>query len=480
MYSHKRLNFSGCSEYLNSMEQLISSGGDERLILDKEGKNMYFVNPLQQRGVFNRGSCTCSPITEDGYQAAQVLYNQLRHGELLFDEVKIEQRNKLLKFYAPHTTQQAQLFFAPSGSDLCYFPLLFSALLKPEKKILNVVTCPEELGSGSILAHQAKFYCSRSQFNTPLRKEAEICDDLIVEYLPLSARNHNGSIIDHSQNIKQIIDDSSRRYSVIVNLVVGSKSGIEDNLSIIDECRRSDVIWTVDLCQLRASSALAGKLLTLGCILLITGSKFYQAPPFCGALLVPQKYVDTLESLKPSASFGFDNLFSSHDFPKQVHQLRSFFPGKKNYGLMLRWEAGLREMQLFGELPETTTNATIESWNCQIMDALSTSQHFELLCDQDMTNKSIVSFRVKMGRRYLTHLQLSELCRLIATDQRRALPDYEKVHIGQPVSYSNGSFIRLALGSHDVRRFSQDGLNMSNDRRLVEMLETIAKENFCE
>lgn len=56
------------------------------------------------------------------------------------------------------------IFYAPSGSDLCYFPLIFSKLLYPDKDICNLVTCPEELGSGSRLASQGKYYFDLNQY----------------------------------------------------------------------------------------------------------------------------------------------------------------------------------------------------------------------------------------------------------------------------------------------------------------------------
>ena len=50
------------------------------------------------------------------------------------------------------------IFYAPSGSDLCYFPIMFSRIINPDKKIFSVVTCPEELGTGSNTAIKGEYF----------------------------------------------------------------------------------------------------------------------------------------------------------------------------------------------------------------------------------------------------------------------------------------------------------------------------------
>ncbi len=184
--------------------QCVASGGDERLQLNEFGENKYYVKPVQL-DVFNRGSCTCSPATRDGFDAAIALFDQLSENTIGFEEARLEQRNRLLRLNNADA-KQTEVVFAPSGSDCCYFAPYLSATLWPNKRIINVVTCPEELGSGSILAHQAKYYSTISQVASSLPAGDRISASLDVDYRPLAARSDRGDIIDHTETIERIIE----------------------------------------------------------------------------------------------------------------------------------------------------------------------------------------------------------------------------------------------------------------------------------
>lgn len=49
-------------------------------------------------------------------------------------------------------------FLMPSGSDAEYIPLLITKTLNPGKPILSVVTCHEEVGSGTLNASGGKLF----------------------------------------------------------------------------------------------------------------------------------------------------------------------------------------------------------------------------------------------------------------------------------------------------------------------------------
>ena len=137
-------------------EQLIVAGGDDRLDLLASGLNRYHVRPTEFEGVFNRASCTCSPFSPDGYEAATELYPRLDHDA--FEGVLAEHTRTLKELINYDGQDRFHVFYAPSGSDLCYYPLLFFRLIHRERKIFNVITCPEELGSGSNLASSGRYY----------------------------------------------------------------------------------------------------------------------------------------------------------------------------------------------------------------------------------------------------------------------------------------------------------------------------------
>lgn len=52
------------------------------------------------------------------------------------------------------------VFLTPSGSDAEYIPLLIAKILNPVKEIVNIVTCNEEVGSGTAHASKGQLFSS--------------------------------------------------------------------------------------------------------------------------------------------------------------------------------------------------------------------------------------------------------------------------------------------------------------------------------
>ena len=55
------------------------------------------------------------------------------------------------------------------------------------------------------------------------------------------------------------IEEKSKGNQVIANLVIGSKSGIVDNISMIPRANE-DCFWVIDVCQMRTTQKLINKL----------------------------------------------------------------------------------------------------------------------------------------------------------------------------------------------------------------------------
>ena len=139
--------------------QDIVKGGDERISLNKNGLNKYH-DPLIYEGVFNRGSCTMSNLN-DSKRAVDNMIDRLKvedYDKLLHDQQK--QLKKLIR----NSKYDFDVFYGPSGSDLCYFPIMFSRIMNPEKPIFSIVTYPEELGTGSNTAILGKYFFGTNQF----------------------------------------------------------------------------------------------------------------------------------------------------------------------------------------------------------------------------------------------------------------------------------------------------------------------------
>lgn len=460
-----------------SFRELLMSGGDERLDAGDSGRNKYFVDPLDGRSVFNRASCTCSPLSPRGWRAAEQLYGNLKDTSFAADRrLHAERIKRLLNLPG---CDRFEVFFAPSGSDLCYYPLLFGRLIYPKRPLFNVITCPEELGSGSLAAHEGRYFARRNQLGQLVPTGSSLDPNLAITTATFPARNASGHIADHRREIENTIHAKYATHAVLANIVIGSKSGIENNTAMLTTAP-DDVLWTADLCQFRASRSLINGLIGMNACVMLTGSKFYHAPPFCGMLLVPKTLIERFQHFLPALIAPFGTVFSAHDIPESLPALRECLPPYPNYGLLLRWEAALAEMDAFARVDDFSAREQIRRWNSHIVDAMRRSESFELMPGQEETNKTIISFRLRSKRRNFDGEQLNRLYADVCTQTYATLKNAERVLIGQPVRYQDRAFLRVALSSTEVIEFVERGADYSNDDALLQLLEARVNGRICE
>ena len=115
----------------------IVKGGDERIKLKENGLNKYHGNPLLYESVFNRGSCTMSNLNVDSKKAVDNMLKKLKKED--YDKLLNQQQKQLKKLIDANSLNDFDIFYAPSGSDLCYFPIMFSRIINPNKKIFKII-----------------------------------------------------------------------------------------------------------------------------------------------------------------------------------------------------------------------------------------------------------------------------------------------------------------------------------------------------
>lgn len=458
------------------LKSWIVSGGDERIALRAgTGTNQYHLNPMESEGLFMRGSCTCGTLTPAGHETARRFVCQYQVSE---DAAWIRRQTRRLQhLFGDDGGIDFDIYYGPSGSDMMYWPLLMQSMRYPGQPITNIVSCPEELGSGSVLAAQGLYYAGTNQFGATVARGERVTDSFNVEARFLPARDDSGRIAERKQAIREIIAARPGQ-PVVGNLVFGSKSGIEDDLDIIEEFQDS-VMWVVDMCQFRTHRSLVHDLLGKGVLIMVTGSKFYQAPPFCGALLVPVEWTERLRGRAADHLAAYGSLFAAADAPPELPQLRALWPDHANPGLRLRWEIALDEMEAFLALPRERTEALIRRWNRVVVGRLALSDRFQLMPDLELTNDTIISFAVNAEGRELDYAGLKKLFDHLVRETHSGFTGCHRVFIGQPVRYGERSFLRLALGSYSIRKMlGEAGFDPGNDLRLVDLIEEKAAALF--
>ena len=459
--------------------EALTAGGDERTELDPQtGRNRYFANPVDSGNVFNRGSCTAGMLNGRSRVVAREFLS--RYESLNYASLVEEQSFRLKNLLSSVHNDPFDVFFGPSGTDLAYLPTLFQRLLHPDKPIIQLMSCPEELGSGSMDVAAAKLFGRQNQFGQTLDQGSAVDpaspEPTVVE---LDARDAAGNVLDRREHIVQLIEEHPEA-AVIGSLVFGSKSGIKDDLDVIDDYG-DHVMWVVDLCQLRVDPTLLHDLLDRGAMVMLTGSKFFQTPPFCGALLVPRQLTERLRSADVgdgSSITPFGQIFSAHDVPWALDNVRQHLPEEENRGLRLRWQIALDEMESYASWPFHVSNELMDEWNTALSTFVDEHPNFRLMPDQHKTNDSIISTQVLAGGRELSHDELRTLYQEVLTTEHEGLSDgARRVFFGQPVRYGDRSFIRFAIGAPSVRWMLHRGsLFMDDDHRLVEIIAEHAEQ----
>jgi len=463
-------------EKKQKIKELLSEGADERIFLDDKGLTKYGISLINTE-IINRGSCTASPATSEDITLMDTLLKQ--HQDKT-DWIKAEEyRSNQLKLWLNNEGEDLfEIFYAPSGTDLFYYPPVFAKVLNTGKKIINVITCKEELGSGTPFAAEAKYYSNYNQFGEKVPKGKALLGHDELETVFFNARSADGLILNHDDKIKKLIYENPHN-PVIVNLVYGSKSGISDNVKIIEKVDAPNVIWSIDMCQLRHQRKIIRLMLKRNAMVMITGSKFYQAPPFCAAILVPKGLSEKIINAGNWTHVRqFGSIFSNYDLPAELRN-KVDFPDKLNISGSLRWAITVNEINDYYNLGFERSEHIIDCWNQVMLDEIRKIDEFELMPSQELTNKTIISFRLKANGGYLNHKQLKDLHKSIVTDDYSTLFGIKALFIGQPVAYENKSFLRVAIGSKNIRNFAEkDEKAFELDKKILKVIRYKLKEMY--
>ena len=113
----------------------------------------------------------------------------------------------------------------------------------------------------------------------------------------IPARNDDGTAKDVEAEMEKFraANDGDDVFA-IVHGVFGGKKGMRNQVMPKSDDQQLGV---VDACQGRFSQAELKSWLEQELLVLFTGSKFYQAPPFCGVVIVPPGLADKLQNAPP-------------------------------------------------------------------------------------------------------------------------------------------------------------------------------------
>jgi hypothetical protein len=404
-------------------EALLTSGGDDRTIIQKEtGRNLYHIRPrpVGKTEIF-RGSCTGNPPTARGYRAAQRLYEESLaglEGNMLNDAVRDtfqNQRNRLAKLL--HLPEGAEIALCPSGSDAEYLPIAIARTLCPDAKIVNGVTQVKEVGAGTSIASVGQFFCGTAPLRGGIGHRQHLSGFEGIEGTVACAREADGSVVPAADRMDRFVQEAFERGEYpISHGVFGGKTGLRDVVMPSSLEGGAKSLGVVDACQGRFTSAELHEWLAQDSLVLFTGSKFYQAPPFCGAVIIPRAIADKMRSAEGIdthrdmfTSNGLGAFLTEKELPSCLGGWKSFLYQEDacNVGLALRWEAGLASIEKLAPVSDEERDRMVSEW----AGAVVTMVEREELLEAWWLERSIVSIRVTNGASG-SWLKMDELRRL--------------------------------------------------------------------
>ena len=421
---------------------LLIAGGDARLVIDRDtGRNKYFCPPRPAPDIVCFASCTGSPITTEGWRAAaeSLRRMQARCGSHHEREVLQLEATELAAALgaALGTTDVAQILLTPSGTDAT---LLLTCLLVAERRgrpIVSIMAAHEETGSGVPLAAAGRHFCDLAADGRRVPRGESLHGLPRMETLNIPLRCHDGRV----RRADAIAADFAAAVAAaspahpVVHLMECSKSGLRAPQDIP---RDADVV--VDACQGRISATRLRAYLSRGWPVLLTGSKYYGAPTFCGAVLFPAERLAAIDRRGlPAglAAYGYD-----------AHAAQP----AANMGTVLRWAAALDEIKRCakGSAPGFRMSALAEEIDARIR-ATAGIRAVPMPEDDadaaaDRWPQSIHTFAVcdpADENRLLTMAELRLLYAELADDG---------ILVGQPVAIGRSyGALRIAIGAPSLR-----------------------------
>lgn len=372
---------------LGPTEWLMEQGGDARLGVDPfTGLNGYGCSHRPRPWAVTFASSTASSCSERGYLGAETArrrmirasFTQSAAGAIVGEAGHIR-AGLAHHFDLPTDTA---IVLAPSGTDaeLMALALAEAAEVLP---ITNILLAPEETGSGVPLAARGRHFAVDTARGLPVSK-----GDIVpgyredTELVAVAVRSADGRVRPPAEIDRDCVAAVEAAIAAgrrpILHILDVSKTGLRAPSRACAAALgtrfagRMDVI--VDACQARLNPGTIRDYVERGWMVLITGSKFFTGPPFAGALLAPGEVAHRLTDDRPLPA-GLSLYCGGAEWPGDLAgtdclRTADGRPGG-NFGLMMRWQAALAEMQAFAEVPRAQRRQVLHRFVAHVEDCIA-------------------------------------------------------------------------------------------------------------
>ncbi|MCJ8354336.1 hypothetical protein [Novacetimonas hansenii] len=507
-------------------ETLMALGGDARLSIDPTtGLNHYGCSHRPRPWAVTFASSTASSLSERGFAGAEAARLRLIAAALSDPHADVpaalttEIHDGIARYFGLRGDEG--IILAPSGTDCELYALALAALAPGGRAVSNILIAPEETGSGVPLAARGCHFANDTALGHMVPKGHLIAgfpDDTQVIDLPM--RDARGQQIPLAQVdadcLRVARAELARGRHILLHRLDLSKTGLlapqmETLDTLIATAAAGQVDVVVDACQTRLDPVRVRDYLDRGWMVMVTGSKFFTGPPFCGAVLLPAPVMARLSGMPlPTGLAQY-----THQAAWPAGRARMVLPTGHNIGLSLRWQAALAEMAALSEVPRATVTQRLRTFLSAARDAITHNPDLCLLppvaprrpplADAWDDAATILSFFVRAHDAHGTFrpLALAQARRLyvwLNTDLSTVIPTSDGderclaallCHVGQPVPLAHPALdgelagaLRISAGARLVSgEPSHDGMDsrrrMEREtrdvRRVVEKISLILR-----
>jgi hypothetical protein len=348
---------------------LMTGGGDARILLDPEtGLNRYFSAPYP-RAALAYASSTANDISAAAYARAEAVLAEIGGDPSsgAYAERLEALRGRIRAAYG--VAGDVGIVFAPSGTDLEYVALAAVAGRAPGGTHA-ILLGADEVGSGCIHSAHGLYFADETALGVAVRPGAPVpgLGGASLDLIDIPVRDRMGRVRPSAYiaarmeaSVAAAAKDNIRHS--LVHIVHGSKTGlILPSLEDVDRLAQPrDATLVVDACQARVTAAAVNAYLGRGAIVFVTGSKFMGGPPFSGFALVPAAFIGRARPLPE----GFATIFRRAEWPAAWPGAQSL-PDSVNFGLLLRLEASIFELERFQALDEAVVERVILAFHAAV------------------------------------------------------------------------------------------------------------------
>ena len=443
-----------------AVEALLASGGDDRLSLDPaSGLNRYGCAPWPRPDVIGFASCTASSLSEAQFLAAEdarrsLIAAALAHGpDAAVAQASADAAARILAHFT--VSDLACAILAASGTDAALIVTGLLAAEQPNVPLTSILVSPAETGSGVPDAVQGRHFSTCTPSGQAVPKGGGL-DGLrqMPRLVTVALREADGAprparALAHACEAAVAAAVPGGR--AVLHAIDGSKTGLTapDRPALLDLARRFggalDIV--IDACQARIEPALVRWYLQHGFPVLVTGSKFFGAPGFCGAVLFPRARLGRIAAgAVPHGLASYAGLSDG-------------IGSRQCAGLFLRWTAALHGMAAFGRLPADAVGARLDVLGQAVGRALQGDARLRLAAAPRpdgmgwSDRRSVFTFLVRGEDGWLDAAGLRPLYLALQDDGGGwAGQAAARCQVGQPVQLGSAALggLRLALSAAQI------------------------------